>query len=75
MDENAFKHKTLAEVVQNKDRQCTDIPCCLGLLAVFISQFVLIWYAASNGARPELLYKGYDYKVFIQCTSYIWVTI
>jgi len=62
MDENAFKHKKLAEVVQDSDRQCTDIPCCLGLLAVFVSQFALIAYAASNGARPELLWKGYDYK-------------
>eukprot|EP01083_Nonionella_stella_P053656 141843_1 len=62
MDEDAFKHKPLAEVVQNSDRQCTDVPCCLGLLAAFISQFVLIGYAMGQGANPSLLMRGYDFR-------------
>eukprot|EP01083_Nonionella_stella_P214829 773737_1 len=62
MNEDAFKHKPLAEVVQNNDRQCTDIPCCIGLLAVFVSQFILIGYAMGEGAKPELLLRGYDYN-------------
>ena len=62
MDENAFKHKPLAEVVQNKDRQCTDMICLVGLILVFISQFILIGVAIDNGAKPELLWRGYDFN-------------
>ena len=50
VDEDAYSHKKLAEVIQDDQRTCTDVPCLLVLIAVFISQLVLISYASDKGA-------------------------
>ncbi|ETO10074.1 hypothetical protein RFI_27302, partial [Reticulomyxa filosa] len=60
--EDKWEKRPIAEVTQNKDRNCTDVPCLLILLGVLISQMVLIIYASSNGANPEYLVHGTDYQ-------------
>jgi amino acid transporter len=60
--EDTYTHKPIAEVVQDDQRVCTDVPCLLALLAIFISQFVLIIYADAKGADPRLIVYGTDYQ-------------
>ena len=62
ISEDDYKKRRLAEVVQNEDRHCTDLPCLLLLIVVFIIQIVLIAYADDNGADPNTLLHGYDYN-------------
>ena len=62
ISEDDFKKRQLSEVVQNKERNCTDVPCLLAMIVVFGLQIYLISYAADNGADPDSLLHGYDYQ-------------
>jgi len=62
MTANEFKSTDLAEIVQNNDRQCTDMPCLLVLIFVIITQIFLIFYPTTQGSNPKLLVNGYDYN-------------
>ena len=53
IDEDNFKKAPLAEVTQNKDRHCTDVPCLFILLFAIVSQVYLVIYAGKEGADPE----------------------
>eukprot|EP01083_Nonionella_stella_P009003 26098_1 len=69
MNVDEYKHNPLIEVVQNDDRRCTDVPCCLILLACVISELVLIFYAAEQGASPDVLMYGFDARTSHLCDS------
>ena len=69
MNPNDYKHKPLAEVVQNDRRRCTDLPCCLILLFGIISEIYLIIYSTNNGAEPKLLMYGYDSRILDDTAS------
>ena len=62
IDEDSFKKAPLAEVTQNKDRHCTDVPCIFVLLLVILAQVYLVIHAERKGADPEYLLRGWDYK-------------
>ena len=51
--ENSFKKESLAEVTQNEDRRCTDLPCLLVLILVILSEIYLVFHASNNGADPQ----------------------
>ena len=53
IDEDEFKKRPLAEITQNDNRHCTDVPCLLAMIIVFIFEFYLIIYASGEGADPD----------------------
>eukprot|EP01083_Nonionella_stella_P233767 823316_1 len=65
MSSEEYKHNPLAEVVQNDQRRCTDLPCCIILILSLISELVLILHASQHGASPRLLMHGYDARMTI----------
>ena len=60
--EGDFKKIQLSEVVQNDERNCTDVPCLLAMIIAIVVQIYLISYAADKGADPDTLLHGYDYQ-------------
>lgn len=57
-----FKSKPISQIVPNSRRKCTDAPCWLILITFFLIEMYIIFYAIEEGAEPDSLRSGYDYK-------------
>eukprot|EP01084_Bolivina_argentea_P155201 270470_1 len=57
-----YEEVGLAEVVQNDQRQCTDVPCCCLLVACIVIEILIIITCSKSGANPLLLLHGTDYN-------------
>eukprot|EP01084_Bolivina_argentea_P177300 306624_1 len=57
-------------LVPNKDRFCTDIIWCFGLIFILISQGYLISYANDQGSDTRWLFHGIDINGTVCDDSY-----
>eukprot|EP01084_Bolivina_argentea_P154687 269614_1 len=62
MNASEYKKVELAQVVENDQRKCTDIPCCLLLFTCIIVEILIVIECSRSGTNPLSLLHGTDYN-------------